>query len=46
MLWAVGGRFHFDGTDWPISKLIFWYRGHVFMYNEEKNSLEGIKNGK
>jgi len=44
MLWAVAGRFHLDGHGMKISKLRFWYDGHVAMSKEEKEAME--KNGK
>jgi hypothetical protein len=49
MLWSVGGRFHFDGSEWPISRLKFWYRGHERMHQEESAAIEAAKaaiNGK
>jgi hypothetical protein len=40
MLWAVAGRFGFDATNWAMSRLEFWYRGHVFMHVEESEAIE------
>lgn len=39
MLWAVAGRFGFDGHDMPISRLVFWYRGHAEMDKEERSKI-------
>jgi len=44
MIWAVAGRFGFDGHNMQISRLIFWYNGHVKMCNEERTAL-GATNG-
>jgi hypothetical protein len=38
MLWAVGQRFGFDGHTMEISRLRFWYRGHVMMSKEERKA--------
>jgi hypothetical protein len=48
MLWAVAGRFGFDGHDMPLSRLRFWYAGHVRMIEEEKAAAGTArkKNGK
>ena len=40
MLWAVGGRFHFDGHNMPISRLKFWYNGHMAMIKEEREAVK------
>ncbi len=36
MVTAVASRFHFDGEQWPLSKLERWHGRHVFAYNEEQ----------
>lgn len=41
MLWAVGNRYGFDGHNMKISRLRFWYRGHVEMVREERKAAEG-----
>lgn len=43
MLWSVGARFGFDGTHWPVTKLRFWYEGHVEMVAEEKGAIDAAK---
>lgn len=43
ILWAVAGRFHLDGHDMPVSRLLFWYRGHVAMVDEEQAQIEKAK---
>lgn len=45
MLWAVAGRFHLDGHDMKMSRLRFWYRGHVAMYQEEQATIERARAG-
>jgi hypothetical protein len=45
MLWAVAGRFGFDGHDMPVSRLRFWYAGHVKMIDEERAAMEAAKRG-
>jgi hypothetical protein len=41
MLWAVAGRFGFDGHNMAIGRLAFWYRGHFEMINQER-ALAGL----
>jgi hypothetical protein len=43
MLWAVGGRFGFDGHDMAIGRLRFWYAGHARMIDEERAEVERAK---
>jgi hypothetical protein len=42
----VAGRFHLDGHDMTVSRLLFWYRGHQAMVEEENAALEAARNGK
>jgi len=38
MLWAVGARYGYDTLKMKVHRLAFYYRGHVFMSNEERTS--------
>jgi hypothetical protein len=41
MLWSVGNRFKFSDDSlarMSLSRLRFWYRGHVFCNNEEQEA--------
>ena len=38
VIWAVGARYGFGANEiWnmSINEIMFWYEGHVKMYNEE-----------
>ncbi len=44
MLYSVAARFHFSEVEiinMPLSRLIFWYNGHVKMCEEERGALDG-----
>lgn len=43
MLWSVGARFGFDGMEWPLDRLRFWYRGHVALVDEESAAIAKAK---
>jgi hypothetical protein len=38
MVWSVAGRFGFNGLVMPLSELIFWYKGHIALSEEEKKA--------
>lgn len=41
MLWAVAGRFGFNGSTMTMRELRFWYDGHETMSKEETAAREG-----
>ena len=51
MLWAVAGRFGFSEAEifaMPISRLSFWYDGHLYMVSEERSEMQrmtGVAHG-
>lgn len=45
-LWAVAGRFHFSSSElWGmrLSRLDFWYDGHIAINREEQELAHGDK---
>lgn len=49
VLWSVAARYGFSEAEmWamPVSRLLFWYEGHQFMYREEQQRMKEILGGK
>lgn len=43
MVTSVAARFHFDGEEWPLTRLERWYRRHVALYREEQEQIEKMR---